>query len=454
MITRRRAVLLPLLVALVVFLYLGHLTVPSITLPGIALRPSPPRIVEQPHHEAEEPMLPFPLPKPPPSAAHARLGQGRWHPLPVPDRATLDGRWGPHGHYCLPSWREEFDTLTQDEKNQAGEERLLACAGWEWEPVQGALREWDVAAFAERLLNSERGLLIVGDSLTGQMADVLFSMLIMPLPNMDNPFQAFSPTVHYSEGSHVVLDHMSITLNHGHPLYHELRSRLPHVPASRFDEPIVDYMRSDLLFSYDELDPIFERVGFHHAPYEYTPFASQFPWQSHLPNATARWEGEQDSILILNTGAHWSPARWATNAEEYTKGYLGVALALLPKLLATPKLHLVYRSIASAHTKCYRHSTPVFPGKVVDTGDEETDWGWAHFPSLDRIWTEELDRAAPEGVSPGGGRVDYLNVREMTAQRPEDHLLGQDGKGDCLHWCGPTVPGTWVKMLWHIMGEQ
>ncbi|KZT55838.1 hypothetical protein CALCODRAFT_436644 [Calocera cornea HHB12733] len=137
---------------------------------------------------------------------------------------------------------------------------------------------------------------------------------------------------------------------------------------------------------------------------------------------------------------------------EYVRGYARLVRALAPKLLGMPRLHVVYRSISPPHTACHLSQRPVYPAPPPDAGPTPA-WGWDRFPALDQLWQHELDTLAPHGLGPAGGRVGWLDIREMAGQRPDAHLLGVEG-GDCMHWCGVAVPGEWVRMLWEMVGDE
>ncbi|KZP01825.1 hypothetical protein CALVIDRAFT_18410 [Calocera viscosa TUFC12733] len=402
------------------------------------------------------PALPVPahfspfLPLLPPSQQHTSLLRGKWHPAPLSSAQELEARFGPGGPACFAPLQEEHN-LTAEERRAAGEARRLAVSGWEWVPERGRMREWDTLGVLRRLLNSERGLVLVGDSITGQMASALHSLLLIP-PSGTTPtaLPLLLPSTHRSPPPHNALTRLTLQLNPLHPLHTFLRLSLPHVPPSRFAEPIAQFLRHDLLLPFPALEQLFAASGVHNWVGERAGFFAQHPWLTALPSAAQPgplWENEQPSLLVLNTGAHWTPDHFYLPGGEYVLAYARMVRSLAPTLLALPRLHVVYRTISPPHTACALSSSPAYPAPPPDTGPAHPEWGWDKFPELDSLWRAELDRLAPHGLGPAGGRVGWLDVGEMARQRPDAHLLGKEG-GDCMHWCGPGVPGEWVRLLW------
>ena len=121
-----------------------------------------------------------------------------------------------------------------------------------------------------------------------------------------------------------------------------------------------------------------------------------------------------------------------------------------------PKLDVVYRSMTVPHFECWKASVPTVPAQFHDFAEEaglSWSYGWASFPLFDRAWAEALDRVAPRGRTHFGGQVVFMNITEMTGQRIDAHLLGPN-LDDCLHSSPPFVPGTWLRMFYHIVTKS
>ena len=81
------------------------------------------------------------------------------------------------------------------------------------------------------------------------------------------------------------------------------------------------------------------------------------------------------------------------------------------------------------HYECAAAVAPVVPAMPTDVNQpsEQEAWklarGWSSFGSYDGAWAQALDRIAPKGRAPAGGRVAFLNVTEMSGQRVDAHAL-------------------------------
>jgi len=391
----------------------------------------------------------------PPSEQYVDLLRGRWERVPLESDEELERRYGPLGPACfIPPSK---GNLTDEELWQAGQARRLEVSGWEWVPERGKMREWDVLRVLRRLLNSERGLVFVGDSITGQMAASLHSLLLVPLSSSptSSDIPLLLPSTHRTGPPHNALTRLTLHLNPRHSLYTFLQRSLPLVPKERFAEPVFQFLRNDLLLPFRDLELLFVKAGVKGWVGEKAGFFAQQAWLASLtsPEQPARlWEGEQDSVLVINTGAHWTPDHFYMPGGEYVRGYAEMVRHLAPRLLGMPRLQVVYRTISPVHTDCHLSTSPVYPARTPDPERTNAAWGWDRFPELDTLWRSELDKLAPHGIGSAGGRVGWLNVTEMGGQRPEAHLLGEEGT-DCMHWCGPAVPGEWVRMLWEMIEE-
>lgn len=215
-----------------------------------------------------------------------------------------------------------------------------------------------------------------------------------------------------------------------------LREWLPHVPSERYDEPLIRFYRHDFLLDNQELLDLGHEIGL--PPFSISHWLVRQSWVHGLPDSNAQgWKGEQSSIILVNTGAHWTRGEFdgLQQADIYKLAH-GVANKLLKKLLAIPKLSVLYRSTTPGHFRCNEATTPVYPALPFNAHEQNGQWGWDTFGHVNDIWAQEMDRLAPSGWSsaPGAtgsarGQVTFLNVTDMTGQRPDAHIHEKD----CLH---------------------
>lgn len=101
-----------------------------------------------------------------------------------------------------------------------------------------------------------------------------------------------------------------LTLNPAHPFFNILRKRYPYIPLSRFSQPFITFAMADHLFDYDLIATMLEDdFGFQpgwRPDFEGEPRTSD--WLSVIKERTDMkgWKSEEDSIIVLNTGAHWT----------------------------------------------------------------------------------------------------------------------------------------------------
>lgn len=214
-----------------------------------------------------------------------------------------------------------------------------------------------------------------------------------------------------------------------------LKEWLPHVPSSRFDEPFFRIRRHDVLMESTELIQVARDIGLQIRIHERSLLQK---WEQYLPiEADEVWPGQEPSILLLNTGAHWTAPDFAVAHEsDLEKLSRAVATQLFGRIVQMPRWSIFYRSTSPGHPDCDRASTPVYPAlPFINMPGEAASWNWHSFGRLNDIWVEELDRAAPDswatetGDERSRGRVMAINVTDMTGQRPDAHR----GNTDCLH---------------------
>ena len=89
----------------------------------------------------------------------------------------------------------------------------------------------------------------------------------------------------------------------------QLMVELPHVPRERFNRPIITYLPSDHLVSNLELFALMKRLGVKETLKH--EMRSDADWAGLLDayDKEGGWEGELPGYIIVNTGAHFSPAQ-------------------------------------------------------------------------------------------------------------------------------------------------
>lgn len=108
--------------------------------------------------------------------------------------------------------------------------------------------------------------------------------------------------------------HGQMLLRKNSTLRSVLAQELPHVPAERFERAFVHTIRHDTLLGMDELTPLAKSVGIDTGMKEYL---RNDTWESSLlpTGKETSWEGKQNTILWLNTGAHWNSICFESDRE-------------------------------------------------------------------------------------------------------------------------------------------
>lgn len=103
----------------------------------------------------------------------------------------------------------------------------------------------------------------------------------------------------------------TVTLNAASPHFARLRAALPHVPDDRFRRPFLHFVRNELLLPWPELQGMLSEYGHR----KWDPMAGWYlynaTYEEFLPSdPTPRWKGERNSVVTLNSGAHWNAHRF------------------------------------------------------------------------------------------------------------------------------------------------
>lgn len=67
---------------------------------------------------------------------------------------------------------------------------------------------------------------------------------------------------------------------------------------------------------------------------------------------------------------------------------------------------------------------------------------WHLFTVYNEMW-----RKAVSSHKTGQPEMLYLDVYDQALARPDAHR----GQGDCLHWCTPSVPEEWTRLVYYLM---
>jgi hypothetical protein len=169
--------------------------------------------------------------------------------------------------------------------------------------------------------------LLYQDSVSFQMFDAMEQLLDIHVGKYPREFKY----IQHLEDNGIFITHSEYSLDQENPYYNELLNRpsLASVPRWRFSRPIMTTFRSDTLITQEELDQNFLQVGMasrsfrkffrktvNHQknlvdPVNRHNHRAKGDWRQGLRNISSRrdsgWKGELDTLVVLNTGPHWSP---------------------------------------------------------------------------------------------------------------------------------------------------
>ncbi|KAF5346505.1 hypothetical protein D9756_010106 [Leucocoprinus leucothites] len=381
---------------------------------------------------------------------------------------------------------------------RAQEERMVQITNWVWKPKKGRMREWDAVEFVVRLLKSPGGLIFSGDSISRQH----FQWFEYALARADVHIK--EDPEHLPSYSHKRL-HQFI-LKPGDSMTAYLQDRAG-VPDSRLQRPIYTKIDNHILVGEKEIR-------------EYTvPLGAKqdFPWFDHFQyfegweefvRETARARGEQgvaeDTILVLNTGAHWSRGAFYMlpntgdafeQQSRVTAALKRVINLITSRLHEIPRLSIYYRSTAPGHPACtsakYYYSfgrnssiiaqpdddesskrftnvesfyTYPYPdiasaqeamnnitiSVLVSTPDKhqkvvQSRWDWDRLEANNEEWKQAIAslRQSPEaGTSSDKAKWYYMDVWNMSLQRPDAHTQTVDVNHGTYDCLHWCVPGV------------
>ncbi|KAG5640650.1 hypothetical protein DXG03_007659, partial [Asterophora parasitica] len=346
-----------------------------------------------------------------------------------------------------------------DSQSKVDEERLMQVMNWTWTPYTGELRRWDPEDFMVRLLKSPGGLILIGDSITQQHNHALGYLLNQAGLDFDrNP-------------SHLPMyDHKNVRqvlLKPKDPLTRKVVERAG-VPESRLERPVVTMLEDHMLIGQRDIRAITERLGASKTYYWYHDFQRVPGWEAYVANAAQPRPGEEvsvteDTILLMNAGAHWSrhelamlPAR-PTDREEQAgvkETYKQMMKLIIGRLSPINRLTVFYRSTAPGHPVCEKSANPYADlhaareaeKHIVHRLTENTDaqltknrkrWDWDLFEVHNEMWRKAVsglmrDREWRQSTASRalGAKWFYLDLWDVNLQRPDAH---SEPGVDCLH---------------------
>ena len=235
------------------------------------------------------------------------------------------------------------------------------------------------------------------------------------------------------EDNNIFVSASRLALSPKNPLYKRLLARpsLAEVPLARFSEPIFTMYRSDNLLTEGELDSILRTVGMTE-PLNRNHHRGKGDWRQGLRNLSmgASWPGELDTIVVVNTGPHYSPLHMApANDDQLIKSYEIVIKKIYNFLSAPPVPTLsFFRATSPAHQNCGAYSQPVLinSSAAENPAPEWHNYGWHMFPEFNRI-------AKKFFADQNSTTTRYLDIWPLSIQRPDAHTGWHKDQFDCLH---------------------
>ncbi|KAG6856610.1 hypothetical protein H0H87_002565 [Tephrocybe sp. NHM501043] len=367
-------------------------------------------------------------------------------------------------------------------KGSVDEVRLMQVMNWTWTPYTGELRHWDAEEFMVRLLRSPGGLILIGDSITQQHYHALGYLLNQANLDFDRNPAHLPMHDHKNVRQMLLKPHDALT--------RRVLERAG-VPESRLERPVVTMLEEHMLIGQRDIRAITERLGASKDYYWYHDFQRVPEWEKYVADAVRpRLEEEgsvtEDSILLMNAGAHWSrhelamlPPR-ATDREEQARvkeTYKQMMKLVIGRVSPIDRLSVFYRSTAPGHPACEQSASPYYDDIAAreaekganitprlkaqvdgDVKQQRARWDWDLFEVHNELWRRAIgglrrDRAwrrSRTGMM-RGARWYYLDLWDVNLQRPDAH---SEPGIDCLHWCLPSVLNEWTLHLYHNLFLQ
>jgi len=231
-----------------------------------------------------------------------------------------------------------------------------------------------------------------------------------------------------------------ITLHPENQLFAKLLAKpsLAGVPPSRFSRPIVTVFRSDDLITQKELNATLLMAGMEE-PVNMDNHRAMGDWRQGLKNNSMEesWEGELDTIIVANTGPHWSPAHmWPAKDRVLLKGYQIMLDKVYNFFVNSPLPTLTFfRATSPAHQHCNNYSEPITltSSAAINPTPEEHLYGWHLFPEYNRMARKLFGSSKHNNTR-------YFDIWPLSVTRPDAHAGWHNTDFDCLHVRLPTHP--------------
>ncbi len=336
--------------------------------------------------------------------------QGSWHHDPTRPRPEAQYSFG-GGNSSEPPPAAQYDWLVLE--SSSNEEEYSCCP-----PV--AHPYFDVPAFCTVLQDLGIGsMLVVGDSISQQMAMSLYLMVEGTRPNPERSWDPYNPP-----------------FDKGFPDTFSLCGGLNPTPTQ------VTLVRNDLLYvneTYiDAFMPEYADVG---------PYGDGGFWEwSHSKPWTPFLHARDVDLLILNTGAH-------IHQEPLYQRCTDIVLDYLERHYLTDdddeakggnnkKKRLIFRSTNPGHPACMTYDGPTAPEKEWNY-DNVAAFSWQDHAAFNNYTQTALAARFP-------GQVGWLDSATLTRDRPDGHF----GETDCLHYTCPGPVDAWNVALLHMLETE
>ncbi|TFK44109.1 hypothetical protein BDQ12DRAFT_594552 [Crucibulum laeve] len=404
---------------------------------------------------------------------------GRWTPRKPPHVSIDDAIKhydGNQSNYSV--W--DFSYLStgaskEDKFVQEQYQRLINITNWIWEPNQGRMHSWNAEDFVIRMLRSSGGIIFVGDSLTEHHYMFLHYLLGRAGIELDMD----PPHLLHSENEMI----HEWVLRPNHFMTKVLMERAG-TPPSRLIRPIFTRINNPLLIGENDARPLLKNVGARDFPW-IDGMAYMDGWETYIREAATPKPGEklatsEDTVLLMNAGAHWSRKAFFMLPQNGTKEetqarlsevYRQMVDVITSRLSAIEDLSVYYRSTSPAHPDCNLFKNPYHDsgearisqrdlfeqGRSLPHRPEFGDWDWDLFGSYNLMWRQAIEELNLKRYSQHlkGAEWFYMDIWNMTLQRPDAHTQQPGGLGpDCLHYCPAGVMEQWSYFLHHLLIER